>query len=74
VKYRGQFFIMYEVTRPLSNNLKGGYHINYPFGYVGRGRVCVVTHGLNLPRHGTVNAHVKHGQYLARGAGQNRRP
>ncbi len=44
---------LYEVARPLSCNLKGGYHINCPFGYVGRGRVRVVTHGLNLPRHGT---------------------
>ena len=33
---------MYEVARPLSCNLKGGYHINCPFGYVGRGRVRVV--------------------------------
>ncbi len=31
----------YEVARPLSNNLKGAYHINCPFGYVGRGRVRV---------------------------------
>ncbi|MGR3319128.1 MAG: hypothetical protein ACUZ8O_11705 [Candidatus Anammoxibacter sp.] len=35
-----------EVARPLSNNLKGGYHINYPFRYVGRGRVCVVNYEL----------------------------
>jgi hypothetical protein len=47
---------MYEVARPLSNNLKGGYHISCPFGYVGRGRVRVATHGLNLPRHGTETA------------------
>jgi len=47
---------LYEVARPLSNNLKGGYHISCPFGYVGRGRVRVVTHGLNLPRHGTETA------------------
>jgi DNA mismatch repair ATPase MutS len=47
---------LYEVTRPLSNNLKGGYHISCPYGYVGRGRVRVVTHGLNLPRHGTETA------------------
>ena len=47
---------LYEVARPLSNNLKGGYHISCPFGYVGRGRVRVVTHGPNLPRHGTETA------------------
>ena len=47
---------LYEVARPLSNNLKGGYHISCPFRYVGRGRVRVVTHGLNLPRHGTETA------------------
>ena len=47
---------LYEVARPLSCNLKGGYHINCPFGYVGRGRVRVVTHGLNLPRHGAETA------------------
>lgn len=55
---------MYEVTRPLSNNLKGGYHINYPFGYVGRRRVCVVTYGLNLPRHGTEKAYINMGRDL----------
>jgi len=49
---------MYEVERPLSINLKGGYHISCPYGYVGRGRVRVVTHGLNLPRHGTEEARV----------------
>ena len=49
-------FNLCEVARPLSNNMKGGYHINCPFGYVGRGRVRVVTHGLNLPRHGTETA------------------
>ena len=48
---------MYEVARPLSCNLKGGYHINCPYGYVGWGRVHVVTHGLNLPRHGAETAH-----------------
>ena len=47
---------MYEVARPLSNNLKGGYHINCPYGYVGWGRVRVVTHGLNLPRDGAAMA------------------
>ena len=47
---------LYEVARPLSSNVKGGYHISCPFGYVGRGRVRVVTHGLNLPRHGTETA------------------
>jgi len=47
---------LYEVARPLSCNLKGGYHINCPFGYVGRGRVRVVTHGLNLPRQGAETA------------------
>ena len=51
---------MYEVARPLSSNLKGGYHINCHFGYVGRGRVRVVTHGLNLPRHGTETAHISY--------------
>ena len=35
----------YEVSRPLSNDMKGGRHINCPFGYVGRGRARVVTHG-----------------------------
>ncbi|MBU2496387.1 MAG: hypothetical protein KJ935_07840, partial [Candidatus Omnitrophica bacterium] len=45
--------IMCEVARPLSCNLKGGYHINCPFGYVGWGRVRVVTLGLILLRHGT---------------------
>ncbi|MBW1695128.1 MAG: hypothetical protein JRJ41_13530 [Deltaproteobacteria bacterium] len=47
---------MYEVERPLSINLKGAYHTSCPYGYVGRGRVRVVTHGLNLPRHGTEEA------------------
>ena len=56
---------MFEVARPLSNNLKGGYHISCPFGYVGRGRVRVVTHGLNLSRQGAGKAHVKHESYLA---------
>jgi len=56
---------MYEVARPLSINLKGGRHISYPFGKVGRGRVRVVTHGLNLPRHGTETACIKCGFYLA---------
>ena len=65
---------LYEVARPLSNNLKGGYHISCPFGYVGRGRVRVVTHGLNLPRHGTETARRLCGFYPVRGAGQNRRP
>jgi len=49
-------WIMYEVARPLSINLRGGYHINCPFGYVGRGRACVATRRLNLPRHGTETA------------------
>ena len=31
----------YELARPLSINLKGGYHISCPYGYVGRGRVRV---------------------------------
>jgi hypothetical protein len=39
-----------------TSNLKGGYHISCPFGYVGRGRGHVVTHGLNLPRHGPEEA------------------
>ncbi len=30
---------MYEVERPLSINLKGGYHTSCPYGCVGRGRV-----------------------------------
>ena len=34
---RDSLKILYEVARPLSCNLKGGYHINCPFGYVGRG-------------------------------------
>ena len=63
---------LYEVTRPLSNNLKGGYHISCPFGYVGRGRNRVVTHGLNLPRHGTETARRICGFYPVRGAGQSR--
>lgn len=54
--------IMYEVTKPLSNNLKGGYHINCSLGYVGRGRVRVVTPGLNLPRHGAETARSKAGR------------
>jgi hypothetical protein len=66
--------IMYEVARPLSCNLKGGYHISCPFGYVGRGRVRAVTRGLNLPRHGTEAARRNSGSYPARGAYQNRRP
>ena len=32
---------------------ESGCHINCPFGCVGWGRVRVVTHGSNLPRHGT---------------------
>ncbi len=64
----------YEVARPLFINLKGGYHISCPYGYVGRGRVRVVTHGLNLPRHGTEMARRICGFYPVRGAGQNRRP
>ncbi len=43
---QGCVLIMYEVARPLSNNLKGDYHINYPSRYVSIGRVCVVTHRL----------------------------
>ena len=53
----GRILIMYEVSRPLSDNLKGGYHMNYPFGYVGRGLAYVVTHRLILPRHRTGKAH-----------------
>jgi hypothetical protein len=34
-----RILIWYEVARPLSINLKGGYHISCPFGYVGWGRV-----------------------------------
>jgi len=45
-----------------------------PFRYVGRGRVRVVTHGLNLHRHGTEAARGECGSYPARGACQNRRP
>lgn len=56
----------YEVARPLSINLKGGWHTNCSFEYVGRGRVRVVTHGLNLPRHGS--------EHPVRGAGQIHRP
>jgi hypothetical protein len=64
---------MCEVARPLSCNLKGGCYISCPFGGIGRGRVRVVTHGLNLPRHGTEAAHSDE-SYPVRGAGQNRRP
>jgi len=32
---------------------ESGCYISYPFRCVGRGRVRVVTHGSNLPRHGT---------------------
>ena len=70
---RGQSLNRYEVARPLFCNLKGGYHISCPFGYVGRGRVRVVTHGLNLPRHGTEAACRICGFYSVRDAGQNRR-
>jgi hypothetical protein len=63
---------MCEVERPLSINLKGGYHTSCPYGYVGRGRVRVVTHGLNLPRHGTETARRVCGFYPVRGAGQSR--
>ena len=35
---------------------ESGCHINCPFGCVGWGRVRVVTHGSNLPRHGTETA------------------
>ncbi len=65
---------LYEVARPLSCNLKGGYHINCSFGYVGWGRVRVATHGLNLPRHGTETARRTSGSYPVRGACRNRRP
>lgn len=71
---RGLVLNMYEVARPLSSNLKGGYHISCPYGYAGRGRVRVVTRGLNLPRHGTEKARRICGFYPVRGAGQNRRP
>ncbi len=71
---KGQVLNMYEVARPLSNNLKGGYHINCPYGYVGWGRVRVVTHVLNLPRHGTETARKICEFYPVRGACQNRRP
>ena len=64
----------YEVVRPLSSDLKGGRHINCPYGCVGRGRVHVVTHGLNLPRHGPEKARLGCGSYPVRGAGQSRRP
>ena len=37
-----QILNCYEVGKPLSINLKGGYHISCPYGYVGRGRVRVV--------------------------------
>ena len=47
---------MHEVERPLSVNLKEGYHISCPFGVVGRRRVRVVTQGLNLPRYGAYKA------------------
>jgi hypothetical protein len=71
---QGRILIMCEVARPLSCNLKGGYHISCPFRYVGRGRVRVVTHGPNLPRHGTEAARSECGSYPARGACQNCRP
>ena len=63
-----------EVARPLSCNLKGGYHINCPFGYVGWGRVRVVTLGPILLRHGIEAARRNCGSYPARGACKNRRP
>ena len=63
----GHILIMCEVARPLSCNLKGGYHISCPFRYVGRGRVRVVTHGPSLPRHGTETARSECGSYPARG-------
>jgi len=69
-------YMAYEVARPLSSNLKGGCHISCPFGCVGRGRARVVTHGSNLPRHGseTARSAMLDGSYPARGASQNRRP
>ena len=55
--------------------MKGGRHINCPFGYVGRGRVRVVTHGLNLPRHGAEtarrNAGLTQSGVLAKTAGRS---
>ncbi len=33
-RYETDITILYEVARPLSNDLKGGYHISCPFGYV----------------------------------------
>jgi hypothetical protein len=67
--------ILYEVARPLSCNLKGGYHINCPFGYVGWGRVRVVTHGSILLRHGTEtarrNAGLTQSGVLAKTAGRS---
>jgi len=68
------FKYWYEVARPLSSDLKGGRHINCPYGCVGRGRVRVVTHGPNLPRQGPEKARKECGSYLARGASQSRRP
>lgn len=43
------------------SNLKGGCHISCPYECIGRGRVCVVTHGLNLPRHGPETARINCG-------------
>ena len=57
----------------VSSNLKRGYHINCPFGYVGKGRVRVVTRGLNLFRHGTETAPSISGSYPVRGACQGKR-
>ena len=65
---------VYEVRTSLSNNLKGGYHVNCPFRHVGWGRVCVVTYRLNLPRQGIETARSRCGFYPVRDACQNRRP
>jgi hypothetical protein len=63
------FQYWYEVARPLSSDLKGGRHINCPYGCVGRGRVRVVipTKSGNLPRQGPEKARKECGSYLARG-------
>lgn len=47
---------IYRIERPISNNLKGDYHISYPFGYLGRGRTLVVRPGTNLARYGSEQA------------------
>ena len=49
-------YVVVRGLKSLSNKMKGGYHISCPYGCVGRGRVRMVTCGLNLPWHGIEKA------------------